>query len=81
MDLWIANLFPGKFLEILPAVSLILIGIAVEREYTGRISIFSNAVALTTYFYKFQNLPVLLVWYINILTVFGVISFFILFVR
>ena len=74
MGLWIASILSEKILEILTAVTLIVVGLLVERYYIGRIAILSNAVALTTYFYKFNNLPNWLVFYINILTLFGIIA-------
>jgi hypothetical protein len=74
MDIWIANFLPVKVLDILPAVTLILVGLIVETQYVGRIAIFMNAVALTTFFYKFTGLPDWLIWYINLSTIAGIIA-------
>ncbi|RXG34180.1 hypothetical protein [Methanohalophilus sp. WG1-DM] len=74
MDIYLATLLPNTLFNILPALTLIAIGAIVEKYYVGRIAIFSNAVALTSFYYTFSDLPFLLVIYINILTVVGILS-------
>ena len=74
MDFWITGFLPARVLDILPAATLIIVGLIVETQYVGRIAIFMNSVALTTFFYKFGSLPDWLVWYINLSTVAGVIA-------
>ena len=73
-QIWIANVLPMGVLEVLPAVTLIIIGLLVEKNYVGRIALLSNAVALTTFFYRFEVLPEWLVTYINLLSVAGILA-------
>ncbi|MFA5259017.1 MAG: hypothetical protein WC402_02990 [Candidatus Pacearchaeota archaeon] len=75
-NIWISQLLPIELIEILPALTLIIIGLIVEKKYVGRVAIFANAIALSTFFYKIQNLPLWTIWYINILTIFGLIAIF-----
>jgi len=75
-NIWISQLLPLELIEILPAITLIIIGLIVEKKYIGRVAIFANAIALSTFFYKIQNLPTWTIWYINILTIFGLIAIF-----
>jgi hypothetical protein len=74
MAIWLAGLLPVRALEVLPAFTLIGLGLLVEKYYVSRITLISNAVALTTYFYRFENLNPWLVLYINILTIVGIVS-------
>lgn len=74
MSILVAQIFPVQFMEVLPALTLILIGLIVEKRYVGRIAIFANAIALSTFFYKIPSLPLWTIWYINILTIFGIIA-------
>lgn len=74
MGIWIATILPLKLITILPAITLIVVGMLVEKYYVGRIAILSNAVALATYFYRFSNLNQWLVLYINVLTIAGILA-------
>jgi len=74
MEIWLTNIIPIGLIELLPAITLIVIGWIVEKRYVGRVAIFSNAVALTTYFYKFSKLPYWLVVYINALIIVGILA-------
>lgn len=74
MGIWIAQILPIKLLDMLPAITLIAVGLLVEKYYVGRIAILSNAVALVTYFYSVPNIPNWLTLYINILTIAGILS-------
>ncbi len=74
MEIWLSQFLSPSILDILPAITLIVVGVLVEKYYVGRIAILSNAVALTTYYYKFENLSNALILYINILTIFGILS-------
>ena len=73
MGIWIAQILSIKILNLLPAITLIIIGLISEKYYVGRIAILSNAVALATYFYPIE-IPVWLIWYINIITVAGILA-------
>lgn len=75
MEIWLINWIPKGFILILGPLSLISIGYLVEKYYTGRITLFANAVALVTYFYQFSPLPAWLVLYINAVTILGLMGF------
>ncbi|MCB9370417.1 hypothetical protein H6501_02370 [Candidatus Woesearchaeota archaeon] len=74
MEIWMISLLGSKLITLLPAVALILIGFLAEKHYTGRLTLFANAVALISFFYVYTGLPTLLVLYINVLTLVGVLS-------
>jgi len=74
MNIWLVEWIPESLLLLLGPVSLMVIGYLVEKYYTGKITLFANAIALVTYFYRFQNLPFLLVLYINMATILGIVG-------
>lgn len=74
MEIWLTSFLSPKLISLLPAASLILIGFLAEKHYTGRLTLFANAVALISFFYIFTELPTLLVLYINALTIIGLFS-------
>lgn len=74
MNIWISQIFPVELIRILPAITLIIVGLIVEKKYVGRISLLTNAVALSTFFAFIENIPTWTIWYINILTIFGIIA-------
>jgi hypothetical protein len=74
MELILTNILSNHVLDILPALSLIFVGAIVERYYVGRIAIFSNAIALTSFYYTYTSLPLWLSLYINLLTIAGILS-------
>lgn len=75
-NIWISQVLPLQLIEVLPALTLIIIGLIVEKRYVGRIAIFANSIALSTFFYKIPDLPTWTIWYINILTIFGIVALF-----
>jgi hypothetical protein len=74
MSIWIGELLPLRLIQVIPAITLIAIGLIVERKYVGRIAIFTNAIALSTFFAQIDNVPSGIIWYVNILTIFGAIA-------
>ncbi len=74
MEIWIAQFLPKALILALPAITLIVVGLIVEKNYVGRISLLTNAVALSTFFAFIENLNFWIILYINILTVFGIIA-------
>lgn len=74
MSFWVADLFSPEFLNLLGPLSLIFIGLISEKYYISRVAILSNAIALATFFYTFTILPIWLIYYINVLTILGLIS-------
>jgi hypothetical protein len=76
IGIWLVDLLPLKIILLLAPLALIGIGIAVEKNYTGRITLFANAIALITFFASFSIIPLWIVWYANIMTILGIIGFF-----
>lgn len=76
VQIWLAEILPMKIIEILPALTLIIVGLIVEKYYVSRIAIVTNAVALSTFFVKVKSTPIAIIWYINILTILGIIALF-----
>jgi hypothetical protein len=74
MELLLTTFLSDQLLAILPVLALIVIGAIVETSYVSRTAIFSNAIALNSFYYTFTNLPVWLTLYINLLTIAGIIS-------
>ena len=72
--IWITKLVGTNIFEILPAAALIAIGFLAEKHYTGRLTLFANAVALISFFHDKANLPNLIIVYINILTLVGILA-------
>lgn len=74
MGIWLLNLLGSKIITVLPAVALIFVGFLAEKHYTGRLTLFANAIALVSFFYSFAILPTWLIFYINALTIVGCLS-------
>jgi len=74
MEIWIVQILPKSIIDLLPAITLIIVGLIVEKYYVGRISLLTNAVALSTFFSQFNNLNFWLIIYINVLTIAGGIA-------
>ena len=72
-DLWISAL-PAIYAGYLAPFSLILISYLVEKNFVGRIAMFSNAIALNLHVCALQNTNPLLIWYANIGLLFGLIG-------
>jgi len=78
MSYWFQAIVPLKLVSLLTPVALIYIGAYVEKHFVGRITTFTNDLALNLFFFSFQSLPTWLVWYLNIgifFAVFGFISY------
>jgi hypothetical protein len=74
VEIWVSQFLPKGLVIVLPAVTLIIVGIIVEKYYVGRISLLTNAVALSTFFAFIENLNWGIILYINILTIFGIVA-------
>ncbi len=72
--IWLVQILPKEFILLLAPISLMVIGFLVEKYYTGRITMFANAMALVSFFAFFENIPFLVVLYINIATVLGIVG-------
>ena len=76
MEIWVSQFLSVELVRLLPAITLIVVGLIVEKNYVGRISLLTNAVALSTFFSFIENLNYWMVLYINVLTIFGIIALF-----
>jgi hypothetical protein len=74
MQIWLVNWLPKEIFLLLAPISLMVIGFLVEKYYTGRITLFANAMALVSFFGVFTNIPTVVVIYINLATVLGIIG-------
>ncbi len=71
--LWL-SLIPAYFINRLGPLSLVLIGLLVEKKVVGRIATFSNTLAINLHAYTLASPPVWLVWYANPGLVMGLIA-------
>lgn len=53
----------GIFGHNLPVFALLFIGIAVEKYYVSRVTVFTNVLALNVYFLSLNQAPRLMIWY------------------
>ena len=74
MKIWLIQFLPKEVILLAGPVSLIIIGFLVEKYYTGRITLFANAIALVSFFWPIQNIPFLTILYINIATILGIVG-------
>ncbi|MFT4309096.1 MAG: hypothetical protein ACMXYL_01255 [Candidatus Woesearchaeota archaeon] len=74
MNIWLLDLLPYSFFHLLAPLSLILIGYLVEKHYTGRVTMFANAIALVTFFGIYEIVPPIIILYTNIVTLLGVVG-------
>jgi len=74
MEIWAFQFLPKELILLLGPISLIVIGFLVEKYYTGRITLFANAMALISFFWSIQNVPFLVILYINIATILGIVG-------
>jgi hypothetical protein len=70
----VIDILPKTLLPLIAPASLILIGVLVEKQYVGRMSIFANSIALISFFGNFEYLPDWLSAYITCATIWGVIG-------
>lgn len=47
----------------LPVFALLLVGIAVEKYYVSRVTVFTNVLGLNVYFLSLEQVPQLMIWY------------------
>ena len=64
-NLWI-SILPAALIQKLGPLSLVAIGYLVEKNFIGRISIFSNVLAVNLHVFTITTSNQLLVWYANI---------------
>jgi len=71
--LWITYILPVWLLQRLGALSLVAVGLLVEKHYVGRTTTFANTVAINIHA-AFIAAPLWLVWYANIGLIVGLIA-------
>ncbi|MEM0155615.1 MAG: hypothetical protein QW597_03315, partial [Thermoplasmataceae archaeon] len=79
---WISLAVPSRYIQYLAPISLIIAGYLSEHNYVGRISIFTNTIALNVLFYYSESnflyygsfVFSVLKWYANIGIIMGVIA-------
>lgn len=55
----------------LPALAMVFVGIAVEKYYVSRVTVFTNAIALYVSLLGVENIPRLMAWYVDFALVLG----------
>ena len=71
--LWITHVLPAWLLQRLGALSLVAVGLLVEKHYVGRITTFANTIAINIHA-AYTTSPWWLVWYANIGLIVGMIA-------
>jgi len=72
-DLWF-SIVPDPIVKMLPALSLVIIGYLVEKQFVGRISTFANTLAINLYAILLVNPATWFVWYANIGFLMGIVG-------
>jgi len=68
------ELLPNWFVANLPVISLLILGVLVERHFVGRMNTFSNSMAVNLTFLRLTPLHWILDWYANIGLIWGIIG-------
>ena len=74
-SLWISAL-PDFIIKTLPALSLVIVGYLVEKNFVGRVSTFCNTMAINLHLMLINNPNPYLIWYANLGLVMGCIGIF-----
>ena len=75
MVFWFQAIVPPKLINLITPLTLMIVGIYVEKHFIGRMTTFANVLALNIFFYSFQTIPTWLIWYLNIGIIFAVFGF------
>jgi len=68
------RVIPNDFLNIFPALSLLITGYLIERNFVGRIATFCNALAINLFIISLPNPNEYLVWYANLGVIMGLVG-------
>ena len=71
----LADALVGVFGQNLPVFALLLIGIAVEKYYVSRVTVFTNVIALNVYLLNIDRIPQLIIWYGDVGLLLGLYGF------
>ena len=72
-SLWITHILPMWLLQKLGALSLVVVGLLVEKHYVGRTTTFANTIAINVHA-AYAAASWWLVWYANIGLIVGIIA-------
>lgn len=73
--LWFVSIIPENIIRLVTPVILIIVGYLVEKRFIGRVSLFTNTIALNIFLYSL-TIPNYLMWYANIGMIAGIIGIF-----
>lgn len=73
MELFIATI-PSEFISLLAPLTLIVIGHLVEKKFIGRITAFTNSIALNVFLYGLDEISFILSLYGNVGLILGFIG-------
>lgn len=73
------GLIPGEYYRLIGPLSLIILGLVIDKKaketkYTGRLSMFSNSMALVSFYILIPTAPFLLKILVNVALVLGIIG-------
>lgn len=68
--------FGKYFIDNLDVIALLVVGMASERHFVGRLTVFSNSLALDLFFTKYKFTPWYVMIYLAIGTILGIIGLF-----
>jgi len=66
------EMLPGWILSNIDVIALLTVGMIAERHFVGRITTFSNAIAINLLFLRLPNLNWALDWYANLGILLGI---------
>lgn len=72
---WFTSAVPLSWGPFIGPFVLLIVGILIERNFVGRITLFTNTMAINLFFLG-MNVPDILGWYINIGLIFGIFGLF-----
>ena len=74
IDIVIFKLIPEEYMPLVAPLSLVIIGLIAEKHFVGRLSTFSNVIALNLFFYNVGSISLLFKLYLTAGLVIGLIA-------
>ena len=74
MGLWILNLISNESLLTITPWILLIVGFLVEKHFVGRVTTFTNTLAINIHFSSISNLASFWIFYANIGLLFGIVA-------
>ncbi|MGB9760457.1 MAG: hypothetical protein ACPLZG_11565 [Thermoproteota archaeon] len=72
--LWISKLLPPNLIQKLGPLGLLIVGYLVEKNFVGRISTFSNALAINVHVFYMNNPHWFFIFYANVGLLMGLVA-------